>query len=313
MKLLVSKKQERLVPIAVALYAILFFFGGILAERYVINKPANDNLYHLSEALEIINDHYIEQAFTPEELRRVYHSIIETVIKKRLDRHSHFLKAEEIKECLKGTWDKKTTPPDEALKLVEWKTINNIGYLKIMLFIRFEIYQEIEQALEAFNKEGVQGLIIDLRNNIGGDFQTALEISDFFLEKDKVITITLMRQESSFIETSYKAKKKVKFSKPIVILVNENTASGSEIFTSALKYHKKARIIGIPTYGKTTGQQPFAFEDGSLLTLTTLIWLTPANESIPVVGIIPDIFIRNPNLQLQKAIEILKNSPATRD
>lgn len=192
---------------------------------------------------------------------------------------------------------------------------NKTGYINISTFDE-GCSKEFKENYEKLKKENVTSLIIDLRNNGGGIVDEALEILDFILEKDSVMMITADKEGKEVIE---KAKKKASINVPIVVLANQNTASASEIFASALKENNKAQIVGTKTYGKGVIQELLTLSDGSGIKITTEEYYTPNKNKINKVGITPDIEIKLPenvenifslerkdDTQLRKAVDILK-------
>ena len=192
---------------------------------------------------------------------------------------------------------------------------NNIGYIQISTFDD-GCYEEFEQKLEELKSKNIKSLIIDLRNNGGGIVEEAINIADLFVEKDRTLLITTGKNEQEQIT---KSKKNKNINMPVVILVNENTASASEILAAAIKENcDKVSIVGKTTYGKGVIQTIFTLTDGSGLKLTTNEYFTPKRNSINKVGIKPDVEVEFPegesvykieqqkDPQLQKAIEILK-------
>ncbi|OGI10454.1 MAG: hypothetical protein A3I68_01735 [Candidatus Melainabacteria bacterium RIFCSPLOWO2_02_FULL_35_15] len=204
----------------------------------------------------------------------------------------------------------------------------NIAYIRLNSFISQEATKEMKEAMKQLEK--ANGLIIDLRDNPGGLLTNAIEISDMFLD-DGVIVSTVDRD--GYIQ-SVTADGKVTSSKPVVILVNENSASASEIFSGALKDNQRAKIVGSKTFGKGLVQGINRLDDGSGVNVTIAKYLTPAKVDINQLGIKPDYEVkltiddykaskgpwfsdpnqlpsrRNPedgkDLQLVKGIEILK-------
>ena len=199
---------------------------------------------------------------------------------------------------------------------IETKVLNNnIGYMEIATFDE-GCYEEFKTKWEELNKENIKSLIIDLRNNGGGIVQEALDIADMMVEKDKTLLITASKNKDEKVN---KAKHDKTINLPIVILVNENTASSSEILSAAVRENNdNVTIIGKTTYGKGVIQTIYNLTDGSGIKLTTNEYYTPKHNTINKVGIKPDIeveFPENENIysveeandtQLQKAIEILK-------
>ena len=205
---------------------------------------------------------------------------------------------------------------------------NNIGYIRLNSFISQEATKEMKEALKQLSK--AQGLIVDLRDNPGGLLTNAIEISDLFL-CEGVIVSTVDRD--GYIQSIY-ADKKVDSDKPLVLLVNGNSASASEILSGALKDNQRARVVGSITFGKGLVQGINKLEDGSGVNITIAKYLTPAKVDINQLGIKPDVEVklnvedykaskgpwfsdpnhlpskRNPedgkDLQLVKGIEIIK-------
>lgn len=199
---------------------------------------------------------------------------------------------------------------------VEGEVIENrIGYIEISTFDE-GCYDEFKQKWEELKNKNITSLIIDLRNNGGGIVEEATNIADMMVDKDKTLLITAGKDEKEEIT---KAEKEKIIDIPIVFLVNENTASSSEILAAAVKENNdKTTIVGITTYGKGVIQTIFSLTDGSGIKLTTNEYYTPNHNTINKVGIKPDIEVELPegedfysvekenDTQLKKAIEILK-------
>ncbi len=192
---------------------------------------------------------------------------------------------------------------------------NDIGYINISSFCE-DCSSKFKENYDKLKKKNIKSLVIDLRNNGGGIVDEALEILDYILDKDSIMLITANKKGEEKIE---KAKKKPTIEVPIVVLVNENTASSSEIFAAALKENNKAKIIGTKTYGKGVIQESITLSDGSGIKITTEEYYTPNRNKINKIGITPDIEVdleektkniteisRDQDTQLKKAIETLK-------
>jgi len=161
-----------------------------------------------------------------------------------------------------------------------------------------------------------KGIIIDLRDNPGGYVDSAYEILDIFIPKNKTL-ITVKYSNETIKEESQGTNEITIPNIPIMILVNENTASAAEIVASSMQSNKKATIIGTKTYGKGTMQEINIYEDGSLFKLSIAEWLGPNEEKIDEKGLIPDIIVKTTkndilgksDSQLERAIkEIEKRS-----
>jgi carboxyl-terminal processing protease len=177
------------------------------------------------------------------------------------------------------------------IKSVKTKSMGDgIGYIRLTQFQQ-DSHQEVNRALQAFLKEkdGLKGLILDLRNDPGGLLDQAVRIADEFIESG-LIVYTDGRVEAQ--KTKYAAHKEGTYTGfPIVVLVNAGSASASEIVAGALQDHGRAIIIGQRTFGKASVQTILPLEDGSALRLTTARYFTPNGRSIQAKGIEPDIVV----------------------
>ena len=199
---------------------------------------------------------------------------------------------------------------------VEGKVLsNNIGYIQFTSFDETTA-EDFKTKYEELAKQGIQSLIIDLRNNGGGIVDEALKIADYIVPKG---TVLLYEVDKNNKETVRKATTDPIINMPIIILTNEYTASASEILAGALKDLGKAKTVGTTTYGKGVIQQILKLSDGSGLKITIEEYQTPNRNKINGVGIEPDEEVELPesvesilnvkeseDTQLQKAIEMLK-------
>ena len=192
---------------------------------------------------------------------------------------------------------------------------NNIGYISFTSFDE-DCSKEFKEKYKELKEKNIKSLIIDLRNNGGGIVDEALNIADLIVDKDST---TLITTDKNGKEKISKGKENPIIDIPIVVLVNENTASASEILAAALKDNEKATIIGKNTYGKGVIQQLITLADGSGIKITINEYYTPNKERINQIGIKPDIEVDLPenvenillieeseDTQLKKAIEHLK-------
>ena len=183
---------------------------------------------------------------------------------------------------------------------------NNIAYIQIDSFDA-NVASSFEEQITSLINNGATGIIIDLRNNGGGIVDEATGIADLFLDKGETILITKSKKENNEEETKSERDPIVN-DIPVVILVNEATASASEILAGALKDNYGATIIGKQTYGKGVIQTLYTLTDGSGIKITTEEYYTPNHNQINEVGITPDIEVditENEDTQLQRAIEEL--------
>ena len=168
------------------------------------------------------------------------------------------------------------------------------GYVRITSF-QSGTANDLRKALVQLEAEnpGLQGLIVDLRNDPGGLLDQAVEVSDEFLDEG-LIVYTGGRLENQ--KMRFEAHKKTTpHTYPIVVLVNSGSASASEIVAGALQDHKRAIIMGEQTFGKGSVQTVIPLNDGSALRLTTSLYYTPSGKSIQAKGITPDIVVKREN------------------
>ena len=176
------------------------------------------------------------------------------------------------------------------IQSVKFKTLEKgYGHLRISQF-QEKTVGDARRALEALqreNPEGLRGLILDLRNNPGGLLDQAVEVSDLFLDSGVIVTIKGRDAEE---KTAFNAHKEGTLPPwPIVVLVNQGSASASEIVAGALQDYGRAVIMGAKTFGKGSVQTIIPLDDGSGIRLTTARYYTPNNRSIHEQGIEPDI------------------------
>ena len=182
----------------------------------------------------------------------------------------------------------------------------NIGYLALTTFSAHS-YEEFQTELLELEKDGIDSLIIDLRDNTGGYLNVVSDITELFLEKGDVIYSLKNKDEKKVYKDKTKDSRKYK----IVVLVNANTASASEILAAALHDSYGAEIVGKTTYGKGKVQTVKQYDD-SIVKYTSAEWLRPNGECVDEIGIKPDYDVdleygQNViyDLQLDKAIELL--------
>lgn len=190
----------------------------------------------------------------------------------------------------------------------------SIGYIYINSFSN-TLAKQVKQALKKLDEEEIKSLIIDVRDNSGGYLSAAYDLASLFIEKGKII----YSLADSKNKVSYEDKTQEHQTYPIVVLVNENSASASEILAAALKESYNAILVGKTTYGKGKVQQTKQLSDGSMVKYTSAKWYTPSDVCIDGIGITPDYSIdleikydENGNIkdikdtQLLKAQELLK-------
>jgi len=175
------------------------------------------------------------------------------------------------------------------IESVKSKVMENIGYVKLTQF-QEATGRDLGRVLKQFKDQKVQSTILDLRNNPGGLLTAAVEVSEQFLPNGKLVVYTKGR-ESKKDEWFAKGRDQMDDS-PMIILVNEGSASASEIVAGALQDYGRAVIVGTTSFGKGSVQTILPLGDGSGLRLTTAKYYTPKGRSIQSTGITPDIVIK---------------------
>lgn len=186
-----------------------------------------------------------------------------------------------------------------------------IGYIYLDTFSS-TVDTQVETTLLSMESEGIDSLIIDVRNNTGGYLTSCTNIIELFLEKDKLMYTIKSKKDS----IDYKDTTDTKREYPIVVLINGASASASEILASSLKYSYGATIVGTKSYGKGKVQTTGTLEDGTMIKYTSARWFMPNGECIDEKGLEPDVvveleetYIENPvessDNQLNEAIKIL--------
>lgn len=168
---------------------------------------------------------------------------------------------------------------------------DKIGYIRVVVF-QEATPKDLTEALAKLKKNGANSLILDLRNNPGGLLDTAVAATENFLPAGKVIVSTKGRDEKQDMVFKSKGSNDPAYlTWPMVVLINEGSASGSEILAGALQDCKRAVILGTKSFGKGSVQTVIPLPDGSALRLTTSKYYTPSNRSIQVTGIEPDVTV----------------------
>lgn len=188
----------------------------------------------------------------------------------------------------------------------------NIGYLSVSIFGQ-KTYSQFKDALLKLESQDMDSLIIDLRGNTGGYLYTVTNMLEEFVGKDNIM---YQIQSSSGVK-KYKSSKETSRKYKIVILVDENSASASEIMAASMKENYGAVLVGKTTYGKGTVQTTKDLSNGSMIKYTIEKWLTPNGKNIDKEGITPDYdvdigdsYLNSPtkenDMQLKKALDLLK-------
>ena len=198
---------------------------------------------------------------------------------------------------------------------IEVKTVSyemkedQIGYIRVSEFDTVT-YDQYKEALDDLEKQGMTGLVVDLRNNPGGSLSTVCDMLDLMLPKGLIV----YTEDKNGKKTEMKSDEEHQFTKPLAVLVNGNSASASEIYSGAIQDYGIGKIVGTQTYGKGVVQQIFDLDDGTAVKLTIAEYFTPKGRSINGKGITPDVKVEyenneeNPDAdnQLDKAVEEVK-------
>lgn len=177
-----------------------------------------------------------------------------------------------------------------------------LGYIRLYGFSR-GAGRQLRERVQRLTDTGADGVILDLRDNGGGLFSEAIDVASVFIEDGNIVTY----KEGSDSETVYEAEGEAYDTLPLVVLVNEGTASASEIVAGALQDRQRAILVGATTYGKGSVQNVFPLPDASALKFTTGAYLTPSGRDINGEGIEPDVEITGGAAQQKRrAAEILE-------
>ncbi|MDI6758321.1 MAG: S41 family peptidase [Candidatus Omnitrophota bacterium] len=175
---------------------------------------------------------------------------------------------------------------------------NGIGYIRLTEFME-NTPKDFSAALENLSKSNMNSLILDIRNNPGGLLDVAVRVTEKFLEKGKLIVSTKDKKTVQNLKIFSQAANPI-LNLPMVILINEGSASASEIVAGCLQDYKRAIIVGIKSFGKSSVQTVIPLYDGSALKLTTSKYFTPAGREIHGKGIVPDIIIEEAKIETEK-------------
>lgn len=215
--------------------------------------------------------------------------------------------------------DKELTDLIVERREIKMHTVENelledkIGYVQITQFDEVTT-EQFTNAMDELAGQGIEGLIVDLRDNPGGSLTTVLDILDALLPKG---TYTYLVDKNDN-RKDYKGKSDARYNYPLVVLVNDNSASASELFSGAIHDYNRGELVGLTTFGKGIVQQVIPLKDGTGMKVTMAKYYTPNGVCIHKTGIEPDYVVEldegeyastvehDEDEQLQKAIEILK-------
>lgn len=186
-----------------------------------------------------------------------------------------------------------------VMKTIDSKMIDgDIGYIKIASFDE-HTYDDFKKALDGLNNKGMKGLIVDLRDNPGGLLDVCEDIADEMLPQgDTIVSVKDNSDKAKYLKSNDNRELDI----PIAILINEGSASASEILTGSIVDNKKGVAIGTTTFGKGLVQTVRGLSDGTGYKLTTAQYYTPSGDYINKKGIKPDIEVKDESKQLDTAI-----------
>lgn len=177
---------------------------------------------------------------------------------------------------------------------------DGVGLIELVLF-HGEAGRKVREAVISLEKRGARGFILDLRGNPGGFLDEAVDVAAVFLEGGKVVSY----RERGQAEVVYEATSAVATRLPLVVMVDEGSASASEVVAGAIQDRQRGLIVGAETYGKGSVQSFLPLSDGSAIKLTTASYFTPSGRAIGTSGVIPDISVAERGRQLARAMEVI--------
>jgi len=281
---------------------------GVMVERIIAGSPAKES--------GILSGDIIIKA-NGEELKDI--TLTDAVAKIRWPADT-VVELEIVRPGQKEILTKKVTRKKINIPSVDGKIIpeTEIGYITLSIFGE-KTADDFKKTLDEILIKNPKWLILDLRDNGGGYLETAVAILSNFVEKDKTLVVT--KEKNPLLNRSYFSYGNTNKPLPIVVLINENSASASEITAGALSDYNLAILVGQKSYGKGSVQQPFTLSDGSEMKITVAKWYTPKDHGIDKVGIKPDIEVafekedyeKNYDRQLEEAKKVLNSFVQTGD
>jgi carboxyl-terminal processing protease len=181
----------------------------------------------------------------------------------------------------------------------------DLAYVRLFGFGRGagdQLREEIQKLLD----QGAEGVVLDMRNNGGGLFSESVEVASTFIEDGEIVTF----KERGSPEVDYEAEGDAFEDLPLVVLVNGNSASATEIVAGALKDEDRAELVGQTTFGKGSVQEVVPLSDDSAIKMTTGAYFTPEGESIEGKGVVPDVTVEGSKEQKQRAFDLLQDQLA---
>ncbi|WP_347240168.1 S41 family peptidase [Thermus sp.] len=179
----------------------------------------------------------------------------------------------------------------ERVEIISVSTakVGDVGYVALETFANFKVEDQLKRAIEDLKAQGAKKLIFDLRDNSGGLLDQGCAVASAFLKEGPIVYTRTKNLTRVWCEASGRPL----WEGPMVVLVNGNSASASEIVAGALQDYGRAKLIGEKTFGKGVGQTPYTLANGGELTLVTFEWLTPKRRAINKEGLKPDIVVKD--------------------
>jgi len=175
----------------------------------------------------------------------------------------------------------------------------DVGYVRLMTFNN-NSEADLRAAIRALVDEGARGLVLDLRDNTGGLLQSSVDVASIFIPDGEIVSV----EDRSGAVNTYRASGRDPVDLPLVVLMNENSASASEVLVGALQDHGRATIVGQKSFGKGSVQSVRELSFGGAIKFTTAHYVTPKGREINGVGLEPDVLVEmDPQLQADKATD----------
>ncbi|HHX38229.1 MAG TPA: S41 family peptidase [Clostridiaceae bacterium] len=251
--------------------------------------PAEEAGIKIGDVFEAINGEPIEEGTTPFELSLLIRGKPGTNVSITVYRPSE-----------ERSFDFDITRDIINQEIIRTKMLSDdIGYLWIDSFTN-DLAPEFEDSMRDLIDQGAKKVVFDLRNNPGGSAQTVSDMLDFLLPKETLVSVEGRSDGEVYTEKWYSdSKMGVPEDMTYAILVNENSASASELFSGCLRDLGKAYLIGEKTYGKGTGTMLFPLNDGSAVNITVFQYFLPKGDAVEGIGITPDLEVElDPELEM---------------
>lgn len=303
-----KKNKKTFYKVGVLLLLVYTILQGLMIYQLARNnKMANtimsiSSYYHHPKNLQTLLKEKLGNAYIDDDyinlenyLLTLLSEELNTLEEPKYQGYDQFYTAEEFEEFEAYLEEKYI---DDTFEMIE----DDLFYLKINSFVEDKTYKKFQPAIKQLEKS--KGLMIDLRDNPGGSVDEVIKVLECFIPKGKVLMKD--RRDDEIIETVSKQTETI-HSPSTVILVNENTASASEILALCLKENiENVTIIGADTYGKGIATNTIVHQDGSAFMYVSNYWDSPNGNNVSKTGIIPDIYVEDEEEQFQKAMEILR-------